>query len=143
MLRKALKWVGLLVLVVLMLGAGYVGYAVNAYGRSMSQSYDIPLPALAASTDSLVIERGRHLAESVAGSRCRPPRRPGSSVVTPLTIQPCCAWVPPWVNNGTDLFCFFWGYPCPCPVPPLRPPELAPRLLRPLPLHRRPPVSPS
>jgi mono/diheme cytochrome c family protein len=55
------------VLVVLLVAGGYVAFTVNAYGRSMSQVYEIPLPTLASSTDSAVIERGRHLAESVAG----------------------------------------------------------------------------
>ena len=67
MVRKILKVVGALVLVLLLCVGAYVAYSVTAYGRSMNRVYDVPPPALAASTDSLVIERGRHLAESVAG----------------------------------------------------------------------------
>src|SRR5687767_12435877 len=67
MLRKTLKWLGLIVLALLLLIGGYVGYAATAYGRSMDRVYDIPLPAITHSTDPAVIERGRHLAESVAG----------------------------------------------------------------------------
>lgn len=66
MLRKLLIRSGILLGLVIVLLGGYVG-AVNAkYGGSMAKVYDIPLPAIERSTDSLVIERGRHLAETVA-----------------------------------------------------------------------------
>jgi cytochrome c553 len=66
-MRKIFKWIGVLVLVLVVCVGAYVGYAVTMYGRSMDRVYDVPAPALAASTDPAVIERGRHLAESVAG----------------------------------------------------------------------------
>ena len=66
MLRKLLIRSGILLGLVIVLLGGYVGAVSAKYGGSMAKVYDIPLPALERSTDSLVIERGRHLAETVA-----------------------------------------------------------------------------
>jgi hypothetical protein len=45
---------------------GYVGVLSAKYSSSMAKVYEIPPLAIQASTDSAVIERGRHLAETVA-----------------------------------------------------------------------------
>ena len=65
--RKVLIWLGAVLGIALLLGAGYVGIETSAYSRSMAKVYSIPLPSIERSTDTLVIARGRHLAESVAG----------------------------------------------------------------------------
>src|SRR5262245_57378184 len=67
MIRKLAKGVGILLGVVVLLLAGFVGFESNAYARSMAKVYDVPPPALERSTDSAVIARGKHLAEAVAG----------------------------------------------------------------------------
>jgi mono/diheme cytochrome c family protein len=65
MLKKILLVLGGLVALVLLGGGGYVGVVVYKFNASMAKVYDVPPPALAASKDPAVIERGRHLAESV------------------------------------------------------------------------------
>lgn len=65
-----MKWLRLLGLVIVVAVAGLVVLVLGmgfAFDRSLARVYDVPLPAIAASTDSSVIERGRHLAGSVAG----------------------------------------------------------------------------
>lgn len=55
---------------VLLLGVGGGAYATmksSAYEKSMSKVYDVPLPAVARSTDPAVIARGKHLVEATAG----------------------------------------------------------------------------
>lgn len=59
MLRKILKWTGILILVLL------VGVTL-ATAMRQHVTYDAPLPAIKASKDSAVIARGRHLVLSAA-----------------------------------------------------------------------------
>jgi mono/diheme cytochrome c family protein len=66
-MRKVLKWFSLFMLAGLLGIGAWVGSAVFAYNRSMATVYDVPVPAVTLSTDSLVIARGKHLVESVAG----------------------------------------------------------------------------
>jgi mono/diheme cytochrome c family protein len=65
-LKRILKWLGMLIVAVLVVGGGFVGWQVMAFDRSMSKHYDIPLPKIERSTDPDVIARGKHLAESVS-----------------------------------------------------------------------------
>jgi len=67
MVKKILKWLGVLVVLVLVVGGSFVACQVMAYDKSVSKVYDIPPPKLERSTDPAVIARGKHLAESVAG----------------------------------------------------------------------------
>lgn len=53
--------------IVLLAGATYAGVVLLRFNASMERVYEIPPPPLAASMDPALIERGRHLAESVAG----------------------------------------------------------------------------
>lgn len=46
---------------------GYVYLQVSAFNKSVAKVYDIPVPQVQASTEATVIERGAHLARSVAG----------------------------------------------------------------------------
>jgi hypothetical protein len=49
-------------------GAGSYVYALTAaYDDSMSKVYDVPVPKIEHSTDPVVLARGKHLAEAVAG----------------------------------------------------------------------------
>jgi len=67
LLKKILKVVGLVILVAVLAVAAWVGGTVYRFNASMAKVYDIPPPGLSASTDPEVIERGRHLSESVGG----------------------------------------------------------------------------
>ena len=67
MLKKIAKWAGIVLgMIVLVLG-GYVGLEAATFGSSMKKVYAVPVPTVEHSTDSAVIARGQHLAESVAG----------------------------------------------------------------------------
>lgn len=66
MLKKILKVVGL-ALAVVVAGAALYGFVtIRRFEASMSRVYDIAPPPLAATADPAQIERGRHLAASVA-----------------------------------------------------------------------------
>ena len=67
MIRKLGKWVGIALGAVVLLLGSYVAFQTTAFARSMGKVYDVPAPSIESSTDSAVIERGKHLAESVAG----------------------------------------------------------------------------
>ena len=100
MIRTISKWLGALVLVLLLCVGGYVAFAASAFGRSMDRVYDVPLPALTASTDPMVIDRGRHLAESVAGcagGECHGPDLGGG---TPIEMGPLGVFTGPNITTG-------------------------------------------
>jgi hypothetical protein len=67
MLGKILRWLGGFLIAGILVAGVFVGYTVWAYERSMDRVYDVALPAISGSDDPAVIDRGRHLAESVAG----------------------------------------------------------------------------
>ena len=67
MLLKVAKWTGIVLGAVVLLLGGYVAVQAATFTSSMKKVYTVPLPDVHASTDSAVIARGRHLAESVAG----------------------------------------------------------------------------
>jgi hypothetical protein len=67
MIRTLGKWVGIALGAVVLLLGSYVAFQTTAFARSMGKVYDVAVPTVQISTDSAVIERGRHLAESVAG----------------------------------------------------------------------------
>lgn len=50
---------------VLLSGTGFAAYQVTAYDQSMSKVYAVALPEVQLSTDPTVLERGKHLAESL------------------------------------------------------------------------------
>ena len=65
MLKRVVKWGAVAVLLLAMGTAGVVIAEVRAYDASASKVYAVPLPAVERSTDPAVLERGRHLAESL------------------------------------------------------------------------------
>ncbi|HEY1694638.1 MAG TPA: c-type cytochrome [Polyangiaceae bacterium] len=65
--KRVLRVAGV-VLVVLLVGAGgYVYMQCSAFDESMAKVYDVPVPALARTTDPAVLARGEHLVHSLAG----------------------------------------------------------------------------
>jgi mono/diheme cytochrome c family protein len=64
-MKRALKLVGLLIVVALVGGAGWAGFQIHAFRSSMARVYEVPLPNVARSTDPAVLERGKHIAESI------------------------------------------------------------------------------
>src|SRR5262245_34597781 len=65
MLKKVLLGVLAVVLVVAIGGGGFFFTRVWAFDDSFKKVYDVPVPDVTASTDPAVIERGKHLAESL------------------------------------------------------------------------------
>ena len=66
MLKKVLKVVGIVLASLLVLAGAFVGFEVMRFNASMNRVYDIPVPSITRSADPAVIERGHHLARSVA-----------------------------------------------------------------------------
>ncbi len=79
--KRILKWLGggaLAVVGVLLLG---IAFAVVSFNRAAGQVYQIEPPGILATTDSAVVARGRHLAESLGGCLgCHGPDLAGSLV---------------------------------------------------------------
>jgi hypothetical protein len=65
-IKRVLVGAGALVGVVGLGGGLFAWTQASAFTSSMERSYEIPVPQIALSTDPAVLERGRHLAESVA-----------------------------------------------------------------------------
>src|SRR6187455_346972 len=63
--KRILKVVALIVVIAVIGGGAFAGYQVHAFNGSMGRAYDVPLPQIARSTDAAVLERGKHLAESI------------------------------------------------------------------------------
>ncbi len=81
MVKRILKWAALVIAVVVIGGAGYLLLQVRAFNRSTARVYDVALPQVALSTDSAVVERGRHLAESLGEcTTCHGPNLGGGAV---------------------------------------------------------------
>jgi mono/diheme cytochrome c family protein len=66
-MKRVLKWLGAVVGIVVVAAAVFGALQVRAFNASMAKVYDVPLPAIARSTDPTVVARGKHIAESVAG----------------------------------------------------------------------------
>lgn len=65
--KKILSILGI-VIVVLALGvSGFVYSQVRAFDDAMAKVYDVPVPAIARSSDPAVIARGKHLVDGLAG----------------------------------------------------------------------------
>ena len=60
---------GLVVVVVLVLGAGFAAFEVRAFNASMAKVYDVPAPAITRSTEPAVLARGKHVADRWPGAR--------------------------------------------------------------------------
>lgn len=65
--KKLLIGIGSVVGAVIVGAAGFVGYNAMAFGSSMSSVYDVTPLDVTLSQDPAVLERGKHLAESIGG----------------------------------------------------------------------------
>jgi hypothetical protein len=66
-LKRVLKIVGALLFAVLALGALFVFVQCSRYDASLERVYDIPVQNVTRSADTIVIARGKHLVDSIAG----------------------------------------------------------------------------
>ncbi|MCK6532463.1 MAG: cytochrome c [Polyangiaceae bacterium] len=88
---------------VLLLGVGGGAYATmksSAYEQSMSKVYDVPLPAVARSTDPAVIARGKHLVEATTGCVSADCHGADLSGGKPLAMGPVATITGPNVTPG-------------------------------------------
>ncbi len=67
MLKKILLGVAAIVLLGLLGGGAFVWSKVAAYDESIAKVYDIPLTDVTLSEDPAVLERGKHIVESIGG----------------------------------------------------------------------------
>lgn len=67
LVKRILIGVGAVVGTIVVGGGAFVGYQAHAFGSSMDTVYDVPVPNITASNDPAVLERGKHLSESVGG----------------------------------------------------------------------------
>jgi mono/diheme cytochrome c family protein len=71
MVKRILKWLGLIVAVALIAAGGYAAVQVRGFNTAMAKVYDIPVPSVERSTDPAVVARGKHVAESFGGCATR------------------------------------------------------------------------
>src|SRR6185436_9571336 len=64
-IKRILKVVGIVIAVALVGGGAWAGYQVHAYNASMGRTYDVPAAAITRSTDPAVLDRGKHIVESI------------------------------------------------------------------------------
>lgn len=69
MWKRVLKWIGIGLAVLVAIGIGFTYVQAAAFDASVRKVYDVPPLAISASTDPAVIERGKHLAESLGGCK--------------------------------------------------------------------------
>jgi cytochrome c553 len=67
MLRKLFLGLAVFVVLVAIGGAGFAWFQASAFDASLSKVYDIAPPDIHAVNDPAVIERGKHLVESIGG----------------------------------------------------------------------------
>jgi mono/diheme cytochrome c family protein len=65
--RRLLSWLGPILFGVVAAGGLFVAFEVRAFDQSLAKVYSVSMPPIARSTDPAVLERGKHLAGSVAG----------------------------------------------------------------------------
>jgi mono/diheme cytochrome c family protein len=67
MMKRILRWAGVVLLLVVLAAGGFVFAQVSAFDSSVDTVYDVQVEGIVASNDPAVLERGRHLAESLGG----------------------------------------------------------------------------
>lgn len=60
-----MRWLAIALAVIVLGALGYVGIQARSFDSSMARVYQVPIPTIVRSTDAAVIERGKHLAESL------------------------------------------------------------------------------
>jgi hypothetical protein len=63
--KRILKVLAVIVVVALLGGGGWAGWQVRAFNASMARTYEVPVAQISRSSDPAVLERGKHLAESI------------------------------------------------------------------------------
>jgi hypothetical protein len=99
-MKRGLVGLGVVVLVVLLAGGGFVMAQTSAFDASMDQVYDVPVPAVARSTDHAVLARGEHLAKAVApctAGECHGEDLGGGR---PIAMGPIGTFVGPNISEG-------------------------------------------
>ena len=64
-LKRVLKVLGLLLVLVVSCGALFAYTNVSRFDASMDKVYDVPMPAVTASTDPAVVARGKHVVDAL------------------------------------------------------------------------------
>ena len=67
MLKRVLRWSGIVLGVVLLAAGGFVYAQASAFDASLDKVYDVQVTGIAVSSDPAVVARGKHLAESLGG----------------------------------------------------------------------------
>lgn len=67
LVKRILLGIGALVGLGVIVAGAFVGFQVYSFGASLNKVYEVPAPKLERSTDPVVLARGKHLAESLAG----------------------------------------------------------------------------
>ncbi len=88
MAKRGWKVLGVVVGVVAVGAASFVGWQAHAFDASLARTYERPLPALTRSADEAVVARGKHLAESVGACSSADCHGPDLAGGKPLSMGP-------------------------------------------------------
>lgn len=100
MFKKTLLGVVGVFLAVLLIGAGFALFQISAFDRSMSKVYDVPLRTVNRSSDPAVLERGKHLAESLGA--CLSCHGPDGSGGKGEDMMPVAKMMPVNITSGRN-----------------------------------------
>ena len=98
--KRILKVLGIVVVVALLGGGAWAGYQVHAFNSSMGRSYALPLGQIARSSDPAVVERGKHIAESIGACSSKECHGADFSGGEPIKMGPLGTMQAPNITAG-------------------------------------------
>jgi len=99
-LKRGGAGLGALVLLLLVVGGGYVGCKARAFDQSMARVYDVPVPDVTASKDPELLGRGAHLVESVGACSANECHGADLAGGPPLEMGPLGTMIGPNITPG-------------------------------------------
>jgi mono/diheme cytochrome c family protein len=99
-IKRILKGLGLVVLVVLVGGGAWAGYQAHAFNASMARAYDVPLPQVARSTEPALLDRGKHIVESIGACASKDCHGSDLGGGAPIKMGPLGTMVAPNITAG-------------------------------------------
>jgi hypothetical protein len=98
--KRILKVVALVGIIVLIGGGAWAGYQAHAFNGSMARIYTLPTGQIARSTDPAVLERGKHIAESIGACASKDCHGADFGGGNPIKMGPLGTMVGPNITTG-------------------------------------------
>jgi hypothetical protein len=98
--KRVVKTIGAVVALVITGLGVFVAVECARFDASLDEVYDVPVPAIARSTDPVVLARGKHLAESIAGCATTVCHGPDLGGGAPIAMGPIGVLVGPNITGA-------------------------------------------